>query len=40
MRSFVISVPHYVQIQKNEMVGICVMNGGEEGCIQDFGGET
>ena len=28
------------QIEKNEMDGACSMCGGEERCIQGFGGET
>jgi len=28
------------QIEKNEMGGACSMYGGEQRCIQDFGGET
>ena len=28
------------QIEKNEMGGACSMYGGEERCIQGFGGET
>jgi len=29
-----------VQIDKNEMGGTCSMYGGEERCVQGFGGET
>jgi hypothetical protein len=29
-----------VQIKKNEMGGACGTNGGDETCIQGFGGET
>jgi hypothetical protein len=28
------------QIKKNEVGGACSTYGGEESCIQDFGGET
>jgi len=28
------------QIEKNEMGGACSAYGGEERCVQDFGGET
>jgi hypothetical protein len=28
------------QIEKNEMGGACSTYGGEERCMQDFGGET
>jgi len=28
------------KIEKNEMGGVCRMYGGEERCIQGFGGET
>jgi hypothetical protein len=35
--------PHQIlvdQIEMNEMGGVCSMYGGEERCIQGFGGET
>jgi len=34
--------PHIIcdQIEKNEIGRECSMYGGEEGCIQGFGGET
>jgi hypothetical protein len=40
-----IFTPHQIldsgdQIEKNDMGGACSTYGGEESCIQDFGGET
>ena len=39
-----ICTPHPIllgdKIEKNEMGGACGAYGGEEGCIQGFGGET
>jgi hypothetical protein len=44
MRSLMICTPHPVfsgdKIEKNEMGGAYSMYGGEEKCMQDFGGET
>jgi hypothetical protein len=44
MRSFMIYIPQQMLFrlanQKNEMGGTCGIYGGEEGCIQYFGGET
>jgi hypothetical protein len=44
MRNFVICSPHPMcasdQIKKNYLGGECSMYGGEERCIQGFGGET
>jgi len=28
------------QIEKNELGGACITYGGEDRCVQDFGGET
>ena len=33
------SIPVCDQIEKNEMGGVCSTYGGEERCIQGFGGE-
>ena len=44
MMSLMICTPHPIcscdKIEKNEMVGTCSMYGGEERCIEGFGGET
>jgi len=44
MRSFVICTPRLYllgnQIKKNEMGGACSMYGGQERCIQGYGGDT
>jgi len=44
MRNLVICTPHPMclgdQIEKNLMGRECSKYGGEERCIQDFGGET
>ena len=39
----IVLLTHYCsgnKIEKNEMGGACGANGGEERCVQGFGGET
>jgi len=44
MRSLPIHTPHQIlfcdQIENNEMSGACSMYGGEERCMQGFGGKN
>jgi hypothetical protein len=40
MWSFMICTAHRILFEINEMDGTCSAYGGEERCVQDFGGET
>ena len=42
LNDFLLLAKYYLgdQIEKNDMGGACSTYGGEERCIQDFGGET